>query len=154
MPVRTPFRPPLFILGLVMVAAGTIHVTSKGSRGPAGFDPLPPECAGLSEEACRARPGSTGLDPSSPNLEPVLSMAEVCLDVGYLCADADSSGSLRLLRWPEDQPVIRVLVPEPDGISRASPGNSNEPPSGEFNPGTAIPSLCRSVPDPPERSLM
>lgn len=63
------------------------------------------------------------MDPSSPSLEPVLSMAEVCLDVGYLCADAESSGSLRLLRWPEDQPVIRVLIPEPDGLS---PGLARE----------------------------
>jgi predicted Zn-dependent protease len=43
-------------------------------------------------------------------------MEEVCFDVGYLCADPDSSGSVRLLRWPEDQPVIAVLVPEPENL--------------------------------------
>ncbi len=116
MPTRTPFRPPLFILGLVMVAAGIIFVSSKGSRGSEGSGPLHPECAGLSEEACRAQFGPSNIDPPSESLEPVLSLAEVCLDVGYLCADAHASGTMKLLRWPEGQPVIRVLVPEPGGL--------------------------------------
>jgi predicted Zn-dependent protease len=99
-----------------MVAGGIIYVSSRASRGAGEPGQSPPECVGLSEEACRVQSASEDLDPSSPIPEPVLSAAEVCLNVGYLCADAESNGSMKLLRWPEDQPLIRVLVPEPEGL--------------------------------------
>jgi len=46
-----------------------------------------------------------------------LSSASVCVDVGYLCAELETSGSQRILRWPKDtgRLRIRVRVPSPPG---------------------------------------
>ncbi len=49
--------------------------------------------------------------------EPLLRADQICVDVGYLCAEAEIDGSLRLLRWPDETPFIRVWVPEPAGLS-------------------------------------
>lgn len=113
---RTPSRRTFFVLGLTMLAVGIIAVSREGPRGPVESGTLPPECDGLSREECLTLSQSSTIDPSPESLEPVLALGEVCLDVGYLCADAERSGSMRLLRWPEDQSVIRVLVPVPGGL--------------------------------------
>ena len=117
MPLRTPLRPHILILALVVLAAGLISFSARDPREPLDPGALDPGCTGLSHEACQALSETDGPTPSAGSREPVLSMEEVCNDVGYLCADADSSGSLRLLRWPGDQPVIAVLVPEPENLS-------------------------------------
>ncbi len=49
--------------------------------------------------------------------EVVLSSASVCVDVGYLCAELEASGSQRILRWPENTGRIRIRVPLPEGVS-------------------------------------
>ncbi|RMH21169.1 MAG: hypothetical protein D6701_02830 [Gemmatimonadetes bacterium] len=48
----------------------------------------------------------------------VLAAVDVCRDVGYLCADVERDGSLRLLRWPDGTRELRVLVPLPDEPDR------------------------------------
>jgi predicted Zn-dependent protease len=45
-----------------------------------------------------------------------LAADDACRDVGYLCAELETNGSMRILHWPLDTPMIRVLVPEPDGL--------------------------------------
>ncbi len=47
----------------------------------------------------------------------VLSSAAVCVDVGYLCAELETSGSQRILRWPNDTGRLRIRVPLPPGLS-------------------------------------
>jgi len=47
--------------------------------------------------------------------EVVLSAASVCVDVGYLCAEFEASGSQRILRWPENTGRLRIRVPSPPG---------------------------------------
>jgi predicted Zn-dependent protease len=49
--------------------------------------------------------------------ELVLSSASVCVDVGYLCAELERSGSQRILRWPQDTGRLRIRVPLPAGVS-------------------------------------
>jgi len=49
----------------------------------------------------------------------VLSSASVCIDVGYLCAPLEKSGSQRILRWPEDTSRLRIRVPLPSGMAPA-----------------------------------
>ncbi len=44
---------------------------------------------------------------------PVLSEAEACGDVGYLCSDLEDHPSFQILRWPSDTDRIRVRVPLP-----------------------------------------
>jgi predicted Zn-dependent protease len=104
------------VLGLGLLGVVLIGFASRASKGPRGSGSRVPECVGLSHEACQALSETDGSSPPAGAREPVLSINEACTDVGYLCADAVSTGSLRLLRWPEDQPVIGVLVPEPDDL--------------------------------------
>ena len=49
--------------------------------------------------------------------EVVLDSEAVCVDVGYLCADLETSGSQRILRWPESTGRLRIRVPLPQGVS-------------------------------------
>lgn len=49
--------------------------------------------------------------------ELVLSSASVCVDVGYLCAELETSGFQRILRWPEDTGRLRIRVPLPPGVT-------------------------------------
>jgi predicted Zn-dependent protease len=49
----------------------------------------------------------------------VLDADDVCVDVGYLCAEVQTEGSVRVLRWPRETDLIRIWVPEPDGIPPA-----------------------------------
>ena len=51
--------------------------------------------------------------------ELVLSSASVCVDVGYLCAQLEKSGSQLILRWPEDTARLRIRVPLPSGMGPA-----------------------------------
>jgi predicted Zn-dependent protease len=46
----------------------------------------------------------------------VLAAQDVCSDVGYLCAEIEANGSLDVLRWPTGTRLIRVWVPEPEGL--------------------------------------
>jgi predicted Zn-dependent protease len=53
-----------------------------------------------------------------PKVEPtILTAGEVCRNVGYLCAEVEATGSLQILHWPAETAMIRVLVPEPTGVS-------------------------------------
>ena len=49
--------------------------------------------------------------------EVILSSEQVCVDVGYLCAELETTGSQRLLRWPADTGHLRIRIPPPPGVS-------------------------------------
>jgi predicted Zn-dependent protease len=48
--------------------------------------------------------------------ETFLKAEDACRDVGYLCAEVEANGSLRVLRWPGETPLIRIRVPEPEDL--------------------------------------
>ena len=72
------------------------------------------------EEDCFLPAEGTGVRPPP---EIVLTARDVCADAGYLCADPEARGELRVLRWPDDLVEITVNVPmpefEPPGRARA-----------------------------------
>jgi hypothetical protein len=114
---RTPFRSPLSVLALAVMAAVAIAFASRGSNRPdRDGGAFPPECAGLTGEECRALRSSDTVRQLEKPEETVLAALDVCRDVGYLCAEVDATGSLRILRWPHETPIIRVWVPEPPGL--------------------------------------
>ncbi len=49
--------------------------------------------------------------------EVILSSEQVCVDVGYLCAELETTGSQRLLRWPADTGRLRIRIPPPPGVA-------------------------------------
>ena len=55
--------------------------------------------------------------------EVALSSASVCVDVGYLCAELETLGSQRILRWPKDTGRLRIRVPLPRGVA---PGRARD----------------------------
>lgn len=71
-----------------------------------------PECRALWEE----EPPGVREAPSATPVESVLSAEEVCGSAGYLCAEVEQVGELRILRWPQDTPNLRVWVPEPEAL--------------------------------------
>jgi predicted Zn-dependent protease len=81
-------------------------------RGPE----LPPECEGLTPEEYLAKIAADSIQAAPDAHRTILAAREVCSDVGYLCAEVATEGSLDLLHWPTDTRLIRVWVPEPNGL--------------------------------------
>ena len=109
MPKPSPYRSlPLLLVTAVFVAAGVyLRQRAVGPTAP-GEMASAPECQGLTPLECQARLGLQESPPASATQEPVLSAAETCVNVGYLCADVQREGSLRVLRWPKETPLIRI----------------------------------------------
>ncbi len=84
--------------------------------GRAVLDALPNEAASLT-------PVCEGVDCTIPEAgapDPtvtVLARSKVCSGAGYLCADPADPDSFRILRWPDPDRVLVVLVPLPDEAS-------------------------------------
>jgi len=103
MSFRPRFQSPLSVLALAGLAALALALFSRAST----------------------RTGREEIPPAESIPEPVqlqelfLPAEEVCLDVGYLCAEVEKNGSVKLLRWPSETPRIRVWVPEPTDLSPA-----------------------------------
>jgi predicted Zn-dependent protease len=114
-------------LGIVisLVLAGVIFTLFRNGEAPQpqASQELPSYCQGLSEEACSElgfnafQEEATG---SPDSTTAVLAAEEVCTRVGYLCADVERAGELRILRWPENTRSLRVWIPEPEHLSPAS----------------------------------
>jgi hypothetical protein len=113
---RSPLRSAMALLGVAVL--GFVVLPRLRDAQSASHEPLPPECQGLSEAECRALMESNASPSSAGGGEQVLRASEVCVSVGYLCADVERNGRLRLLRWPESTDRIHILVPEP---TQASP---------------------------------
>jgi len=118
---------PLFALSalaVVLLLTLGLHVISRASGGDRTAEGTEDPCAPPMTEACLDGSGggdgasSEGLEGRTPSsgLDLVLSAQEVCRGVGYLCADVERFDSLRIIRWPEDTPAIRVWIPEPPGL--------------------------------------
>ncbi|MEZ4414183.1 MAG: matrixin family metalloprotease [Gemmatimonadota bacterium] len=92
----------LSVLGLAAVL-GARTLQQAWPDGHASGVPCP-------DEACIEQ----GLEAEAPLGEATLSRAQVCVDVGYLCADPAAPDSFRVLRWPDPARVLVVAVPLPD----------------------------------------
>ena len=122
------FRSPLSILVIVVLLAVVFSFLKQRTGTPIGPRPLPEPGRGLSEEECRSLGyddirelgGEVGEAATMAPEEVTLPAGEVCRNVGYLCAEVERTGSLRILRWPEGTPTIRVWIPEPRGLSPRS----------------------------------
>lgn len=73
--------------------------------------------------------GSVSQDPHDPGGSPApvgsgprLDAGGACVNVGYLCAEVEESGTLQILRWPDETGVIRVRVPLPEHEPSARAG--------------------------------
>ncbi len=71
-------------------------------------------CSQAGTETC-----SEGTTLQSAVDEVVLSSEQVCVDVGYLCAELEKAGSHRVLRWPADTGRLRIRIPSPPGVAPA-----------------------------------
>ena len=113
----SPLKSATLLLGLAAAFVAVLSVRDRAGEPSQGGGPLPPDCQGLSPEECRALLAPGAPQHPIPPEERALSASEVCINVGYLCADVEREGSLRLLRWPEDTPQILVWIPEPPQAS-------------------------------------
>ncbi len=69
-------------------------------------------CSQATTETC-----SQSMTLQSAVDEVVLSSEQVCVDVGYLCAELEKVGSHRVLRWPGDTGRLRIRIPFPPGVA-------------------------------------
>lgn len=107
---------PVTLVLLVVGVALALSVVERASREDAGDPPEPAEsapqapasepCLGLTAEECELR---TRAD--------TVPAAEACGDVGYLCAEVERTGALRILRWPASTSLLRVWVPRPEHLA-------------------------------------
>jgi predicted Zn-dependent protease len=124
MSAASTLRSPLGIVSTLVLAGVVFTFLRNREPGPpSASTDLPSYCQGLSAEECE----KLGFDeiqgedmgPADPTLL-VLAAEEVCVSVGYLCAEVETDGELRILRWPKDTRTIRVWIPEPEHLSPAS----------------------------------
>ncbi len=114
---RTSSPSPVTFLALAVLVALGVGLGSRRSNPTERAPSLPRECEGLSPDECGALLESRAAPTPEQGEMRVLAAGEACRNVGYLCAELEASGSLRVFHWPEDTPMIRVLVPEPTGVS-------------------------------------
>jgi len=124
--LTSPLTVLVLVVGLALALALRDRMTRDGAAaGPGGAgNPVPPPGAhpvpdqGLPDAPAtaskRARHSVTSGTTAGPS--ETLAASEVCRDVGYLCAEVETEGSVRILRWPEATSLIRVWVPEPDHL--------------------------------------
>lgn len=93
--------PLLLLLFLGMLVT---YIRDKGEV-PQDVDPAP------TRDDCGLA-GCAGV-PAGELPQAVLSEAEACQDVGYLCAELEQMPSFRILRWPTNTDRIRVRIPLP-----------------------------------------
>jgi len=117
------FRSLLSVLAFASLVALGLAIISRASNRGIEETRLPAECQGLTPQECRVRLGIEFDTDAVETQETFLRADEVCIDVGYLCAEVETNGRLRILRWPEETPLIRIWVPEPTGLS---PGLARE----------------------------
>jgi predicted Zn-dependent protease len=125
MTLSFPSRFPLTLLMAIILMGVVFSMLRQRPRGPASASGVPDACRGLTNEECQSLesmdqdPGPGAMEATYPEETPteILLAGEVCRNVGYLCAEVEKSGSLTILRWPDDTPLIRVWVPEPAGVS-------------------------------------
>jgi len=113
---------PLTLL-LTVVLAGVVFTYVRQARVSPPRDPeLRERCnADMGGAECAAMgqpPSSSG--SQGQDSEPTLAASEVCVAVGYLCAELEESDRLRILRWPSETSALRVWIPAPGGVSGAS----------------------------------
>jgi len=117
MSFRPLFRSPLSVLALAGLVALVLALFSRASTRAGLREVLPAECEGLTPQECRASLGVESIQEPVETQEIVLRGEDVCFDVGYLCAEVEKTGSVRILRWPRETPRIRIWVPEPTDLS-------------------------------------
>ncbi|MEZ4425408.1 MAG: matrixin family metalloprotease [Gemmatimonadota bacterium] len=95
------------ILGTVVVLALCLlgARTAADAWSAAGGDPTP--CS--RDTDCRERTRAVKAAPAE-----LLQRDTVCRDAGYLCADPAEPDSFRVLRWPDPDRILTVVVPTPD----------------------------------------
>lgn len=123
--VRSPsLSLPLIVLALVVLLAVALRILGPGTGGRRQGTETQESCSSPGSEACL--PGVAGTEKVPPDrrrerkftspLDLILPAGEVCQDVGYLCADVRRFDTLRIIRWPEDTPLLRIWIPPPPGL--------------------------------------
>jgi hypothetical protein len=109
---------PFSFLATILVFAGLISIMRSRMGGgdilSEGFevcdDVFDPDCVFQEDEDAliSARRSTSG--PSGP----VLEAATACLSVGYLCAEVEQRGQIRIQRWKDFGGTVVVHIPLPD----------------------------------------
>ena len=111
--VRSPFSLVFLTItaGLLMTWLQNRAPVSAASSTDSAFHQVEP-CPEVMRENC----GKSVMSQGAAD-EVTLSSDLVCVDVGYLCAELEGSGSQRILRWPKDTSRLRIRVPPPPGMA-------------------------------------
>ena len=106
-PVIRLDRPPGLpsIAATILIASGLFFMLrgdSGGGAEGAGCDP--------GDTSCEAGASDFAPVPTAPEL----SASEVCRGAGYLCAELEETGRIRVGRWKDFEGTMVVHVPRPD----------------------------------------
>ena len=113
---------PLSLLATVLVLSGLFAMLRTRMSTTPKVDQASQLCDEASAPSCAselyggsARQGQTARPEGTAR--PALSAEIACLNVGYLCAELESTGMVQIRRWKNFQGTIVVHIPRPDFLS-------------------------------------
>lgn len=98
---------PLTLLALLLIGVGGVGLLRRAGQGEAG-------AAGCDPAVDAVCPDEPAALPATATPAPVLSAAEACLNVGYLCSPLGEADRLMIQRWRGVEGPLVVHVPLPD----------------------------------------
>ena len=107
---------PLSLLATVLVLSGLFAMMRDRVSTTRDFGPASGSCDEVDDPLCafELSGGAARRGTSAGTAAPALSAETACLNVGYLCAELESTGTLQIRRWKDFQGTIVVHIPRPD----------------------------------------
>jgi hypothetical protein len=104
---------------LTIVAPGLSLMLAPACGPAADTEPLDEAEARTSRDGSRMDLSSAQVLHPVSDARPgpaVIPAQEACSGAHYLCANSETGGGIRVLRWPADTPLLRVRIPVPEGL--------------------------------------
>jgi len=107
---------PLSLLATVLVLSGLFAMMRDRVSTTPEFEPSSGPCDEVYDPLCASEldGGAARRGLAGGTAAPTISSETACLNVGYLCAELESTGTLRIRRWKDFQGTIVVHIPRPD----------------------------------------
>ena len=108
-------RSPLSLLATLLVLSGIFAIARDRISTARDVDQASQSCDEADDPLCASElDGGASRRALTGGASPVLSAESACLNVGYLYAELETTGTLQIRRWKDHEGTIVVHIPRPD----------------------------------------